>query len=89
MSIFSERPSDMRGGRPQDTFDFGESQRQAAGRRQAATGQRRLAPMDTGTIGIAMSAMAFYWLMPALMSSHRRRRRANTENTSPGSQPSG
>ncbi len=84
MSVFSERPRDMRGSQqPQDTFDFGESQRMASRRRAAtATPQRRAAPMDMGTVGVALSGMAFYWLMPALMSGRRRRRRpANADRS--------
>ncbi len=84
MSVFSERPRDMRGGQPQDTFDFGESQRMASRRRAAtASPQRRAAPLDMGTVGVALTGMAFYWLMPALMSGHKRRRRpANADGRS-------
>ena len=38
-------------------------------------GGRRLAPLDNGTVALALSGMAFYWLMPALMSRRGRRRR--------------
>lgn len=80
MSVFSERPWDMRGGQqPQDTFDFGEAQRQASRRRATPTpAPRRAAQTDMGTVGVALSGMAMYWLMPALMSSRKRRRRTGT-----------
>jgi hypothetical protein len=89
MSIFSERPWDMRGSpqQQQDSFDFGESQRQATRRRTAAApAPRRAAPMDTGTVAIAMTGMAFYWL-PALMAGGRkRRRRPGTNGRNPNGQ---
>lgn len=82
MSVFSERPWDMRGGQqPQDTFDFGASQRESSRRRATpAATPRRAAPTDMGTVGVALSGMAFYWLMPALMSSRKRRRRRTGTN---------
>jgi len=89
MNVFSERPRDMRGSQPQDTFDFGESQRMASRRRAAtASPQRRAAPLDMGTVGVALSGMAFYWLMPALMSSRSRRRRRRPSNGDGRSQDS-
>lgn len=74
MAGFTERPGDMRP-RDRDGFDFRRSQAEAASARQ--TFARRTARVegrpgpDTGTVALAIGAMAFYWLMPMLM---RRRR---------------
>ena len=39
------------------------------------SGGRKLAKLDNGTVALALSGMAFYWLMPALMSRGRKGRR--------------
>ncbi|MGH2632532.1 MAG: hypothetical protein ACRDG3_03905 [Tepidiformaceae bacterium] len=37
-------------------------------------GSRRMGNVDPGTVGLAMTGMAFYWL-PMLMASKRRRKK--------------
>jgi hypothetical protein len=41
--------------------------------------------LDNGTVALALSGMAFYWMMPMLMGRAKRRktRRAATNPTSP------
>ncbi len=36
---------------------------------------RKLGKLDNGTVALALTGMAFYWLMPALMSRGRKGRR--------------
>ncbi len=79
MSVFSERPRDMR---PQagDTFDFQRSQREAQQSRRPAKGSatgrgRKFGGVETGQAAFAIGAMLTYWLTPALLSRSRLRRR--------------
>ena len=37
-------------------------------------GSRRMGNVDPGTVGLAMTGMAFYWL-PMMMASKRRRKK--------------
>jgi len=78
MSVFSERPRDMRP-RAGDTFDFDASQRQARQSRPpdkgSATGRgRKLGGVETGQVAFAVGAMLTYWLTPALLSRRPRHR---------------
>jgi hypothetical protein len=68
MSDLSERPRDMRrqGG---DNFDFNREPRPAP--KQPAPG-RKLAPLDTGAVALAISAGMMYWVMPMLAGRRRR-----------------
>jgi len=36
---------------------------------------RRGPGLDTGTVALGLTAMTYYWMMPALMSQRKRRRR--------------
>src|SRR5690606_34613750 len=59
-----------------DTYDFGSTELPRTRRQQQTTsGGRRLGGADPGTVAIAMTGMAFYWMMPALMGRSGRRRR--------------
>lgn len=75
MSEWSERPRDMRA-RDRDSFDFNASQRQTARPAPGSTTGRgrKLGAVDNGTVALAISGMAFYWLMPMLLSRRKRRR---------------
>lgn len=44
------------------------------GMRRTSTG-RRILPMDSGTVALATTGFAFYWMMP-MLSGRRRKRRA-------------
>lgn len=75
MSVFNERPGSMRGrpSGPQGSaqpFDITMQQSSADTGVRTRSG-RKLAPMDTGTVALAVTGMTFYWMMPMLM---RRRR---------------
>lgn len=67
-----------------DNFDFNASQRQSRQRGATinpatTTGRGRArGAQDTGTVALAITGMAFYWLMPALMSRRRRRKAPGT-----------
>jgi hypothetical protein len=79
MSVFSERPRDMRS-QAGDTFDFQRSQREARQTRAPAKGSatgrgRKLGGVETGQVAFAVGAMLSYWLTPALLSRSRPRRR--------------
>ena len=39
------------------------------------SGGRKIARLDNGTVALALSGMAFYWFMPALMGRNRRAKR--------------
>ena len=84
MSEWTERPRDMRA-RDRDTFDFNASQRQTAKPVPGATTGRgrKLGGVDNGTVALAISSMAFYWMMPILMSRRRPRRRAKARQPKP------
>ncbi len=80
MSVFSERPRDMRS-QAGDTFDFQGSEKQARQARGPAKGTatgrgRKLGGVETGQVAFAVGAMLTYWLTPALLSRSRPRRRA-------------
>ncbi|MBE7520381.1 MAG: hypothetical protein HS107_14170 [Thermoflexaceae bacterium] len=79
MTVFSERPRDMRS-QAGDTFDFDGAQRQAAqfpGVRKPTTGRgRKLAKPGPGeTAAIVMAAFAAYWVAPAMMAGRGKRRK--------------
>ncbi|MEX0781545.1 MAG: hypothetical protein WED87_04080 [Dehalococcoidia bacterium] len=44
-------------------------------RRQTTSGGRRLGQLDNGTVALALSGMAYYWLMPMLLARRGPRRR--------------
>lgn len=52
------------------------------GRRQTTGSGRRLGQIDTGTVALSITGMAFYWLMPALMSRRGPRRRTRRSRAS-------
>ena len=79
MSVFSERPRDMRH-QAGDTFDFQRSQQQAQKSRPPGKGSstgrgRKLGGVENGQVALAVGAMLSYWLTPALLSRSRPRRR--------------
>ncbi len=77
MSVFNERPGSMRArtsGQP--PFDIRMDTATAAESGRTRTG-RKLAPVDNGTVALAISGMAFYWMKPMMMGRGRRRRRAS------------
>ena len=44
----------------------------------------RVGQLDNGTVALALSGMAYYWLMPALMARRRPRRRpSRSRGTTP------
>lgn len=63
-----------------DNFDFNRrpQQRQAQPAQpapQSTSRGRRSAPLDMGTVALAIGAMNFYWTLPALLSARKRSRR--------------
>ena len=46
----------------------------SGGQRRATAAGRRMGQLDSGTVALALSGMAYYWLMPALMARRRPRR---------------
>jgi hypothetical protein len=72
MTDWSERPRDMRA-RDRDNFDFNAPRRQPQPVPGTTTGRgRKMGTMDTGTVALAIGSMAFYWMLPAMMSRRRR-----------------
>lgn len=79
MSVFSERPGDMRH-KAGDAFDFGASARRAAeaqarppAKPATSTRGRKVATMPPGHFGLAIGAMATYWFLPAMIAGRRRK----------------
>jgi len=54
---------------------MGAGQRPQLPSQSTQPGRRRTGSMDTGTVALGLTAMTYYWLMPALMSRRKRRRK--------------
>ena len=66
--------------REDDNFDFNRRPQQRQTPLTLPAGQttsrgRRSAPLDMGTVALAIGAMNFYWTLPALLSARKRSRR--------------